>query len=596
MMEGSSSRMSESDRQLLAKLNGLNVDLDMSSTTIDESQHQFHGIPTSHNGIWSHRGRHTESLGSPFGGNKVNRNNMSQGLTSGAFGLQQPSFNNLPAQYTQVAPTHTYSDTLTSGRAHAPQNLRDLDGKGFVPALAPPVQWIQGPGQEDDSQSVCTSHCGPGAICHGTACSAGGSECDNESCLVGGQSIDGDVAMTSEDTKAAAALHAIQVGNPDVGDIHQQYPQPYPHSLSEQQLGEIIHDNWRMEGLTAESDQVLGLDTSSAIITEQLGISDELASKYQHMFQAHYDLEKPFCNDDYCSIDDPNFFQQCHLRHGSPQRQWMFDEMEADQHHEETMAGSECGLKLPDMPAMVKHFWTEHIPPVPMAPAPLSHEAGAMFRMPSSASVESSAFHAADTSFGHRVTPSSHGATPLTPPDEGETRQSFSGFSLEVGDYSTASRPSTSSGLSVKTDGSNQIAKCLWCSTSGDSACELVFANAHELQAHVKADHLASLSKEAIEQTFLCGWLGCDRRHTKGFPQRSKLERHIQAHTNCEPLSLSRFPDATNAVNQTNPSPATLATSPSRASRRFSSTNSSTRVTSPANAPTAPRPSARRVP
>jgi len=66
-----------------------------------------------------------------------------------------------------------------------------------------------------------------------------------------------------------------------------------------------------------------------------------------------------------------------------------------------------------------------------------------------------------------------------------------------------------------------------------EATCGLAFSSAEELHNHVVQSHFVNMKKDA-EDKFCCGWKDCSRsskRGGQGFPQRSKIERHIQTHT-----------------------------------------------------------------
>lgn len=81
--------------------------------------------------------------------------------------------------------------------------------------------------------------------------------------------------------------------------------------------------------------------------------------------------------------------------------------------------------------------------------------------------------------------------------------------------------------------------KCFWCETAESVPCGLEFGNAEELHKHVVSDHVRTLPKGP--NGFCCGWEKCRRGQDgkPGFPQRSKIERHMQTHTGSKYLTLA---------------------------------------------------------
>ena len=86
---------------------------------------------------------------------------------------------------------------------------------------------------------------------------------------------------------------------------------------------------------------------------------------------------------------------------------------------------------------------------------------------------------------------------------------------------------------------------CKW-KLHGSGVCGESHGSEKDLQDHVKAKHLAPLSKST---GYVCQWEHCNRPakmgSKQGFSQRGKLERHMASHTNCKSLVrfgiLSRF-------------------------------------------------------
>lgn len=76
---------------------------------------------------------------------------------------------------------------------------------------------------------------------------------------------------------------------------------------------------------------------------------------------------------------------------------------------------------------------------------------------------------------------------------------------------------------------------CKWKLRGGD-VCGETCGSEKDLQDHVKAKHLAVLSKST---GYICQWEHCGRPAKmgakQGFSQRGKLERHMASHTNCKP-------------------------------------------------------------
>lgn len=73
--------------------------------------------------------------------------------------------------------------------------------------------------------------------------------------------------------------------------------------------------------------------------------------------------------------------------------------------------------------------------------------------------------------------------------------------------------------------------RCLWCNDESGEPCGRIFADAEDLHVHVSQDHIKTMEKRGPDG-FVCCWENCKRDEggKKGFPQRSKIERHMQTH------------------------------------------------------------------
>lgn len=71
---------------------------------------------------------------------------------------------------------------------------------------------------------------------------------------------------------------------------------------------------------------------------------------------------------------------------------------------------------------------------------------------------------------------------------------------------------------------------CKWVVGADGLICGQSFDSEEHLQRHCKDEHLRHL--ERGPDGFRCGWEDCTR--TSGFPQKSKVDRHMVAHTGCE--------------------------------------------------------------
>jgi hypothetical protein len=74
---------------------------------------------------------------------------------------------------------------------------------------------------------------------------------------------------------------------------------------------------------------------------------------------------------------------------------------------------------------------------------------------------------------------------------------------------------------------------CFWRHHATGQECGKKFENSKEVQKHVVDEHVNELKK--VNQQYHCGWRDCRRSDPtkQGFPQKSKLIRHLQAHVGC---------------------------------------------------------------
>lgn len=124
---------------------------------------------------------------------------------------------------------------------------------------------------------------------------------------------------------------------------------------------------------------------------------------------------------------------------------------------------------------------------------------------------------------------------------------------------------------------------CKWRGDSG-RPCDQHFDDSEGLHQHV-VTHSRNLKKAGAGHR--CRWAGCTRADgPKGcFPQRTKLERHLQTHTGCEyPLIISNMVMVLTGWQLNRPS-ARYAGWPSRGSRPCRSTCARTRTRRPGSVP-----------
>jgi hypothetical protein len=309
-----------------------------------------------------------------------------------------------------------------------------------------------------------------------------------------------------------------------------------------------------------------------------------------HILGAHGDnADSSICTRP-CPIDNPNVFEQCHflfhtqgdLEHMRDQNlvcdQFSYDFTNPSVHT--GLEHEECGGVFGDPNAFIRHFITEHrdvfanvdlsadlaqgqmdLPggdgcqdsPVDQFMAFLSSQ-GPVSDLSSLTVLSTPTAEKGIPNFGMpknlRITPD------VTPPSEddwmnidGNTRSSAGEETKPlVKDDRGALTPTSEIDqvLTKHATETKQVAmgldwenKCLWCEKEGGAVCGQTFGNAEELFTHVNAAHIKSLTKGPTGYT--CLWQTCNREAEgkKPFPQRSKIERHMQTHIGRKQIPIS---------------------------------------------------------
>jgi uncharacterized C2H2 Zn-finger protein len=181
----------------------------------------------------------------------------------------------------------------------------------------------------------------------------------------------------------------------------------------------------------------------------------------------------------------------------------------------------ECGAQIPNPEAFFEHVNTQHRPfvenifaqvnPFAVATPPLQ------LARTESTSSSSNVLGPQLSSTSANTPLDTYPPTPLSLYQEGSKHPRSPGHSR-------------SSTASLGSSGSEWEQRCLWCDPQTNEPCGMIFQTSDALFKHVNADHLQKLEKGP--QGFLCNWDKCKRRGDgkEGFPQRSKIERHMHTH------------------------------------------------------------------
>ena len=104
---------------------------------------------------------------------------------------------------------------------------------------------------------------------------------------------------------------------------------------------------------------------------------------------------------------------------------------------------------------------------------------------------------------------------------------------LSASDETPVPSPTPLSSSKTELCSSDGAHVCQWRDSS--SECGQSFQSAEDLHKHVLSAHTSAAQRDEAG-SFSCRWADCSRGHGQGadgFPQKSKLDRHLQTHTQC---------------------------------------------------------------
>jgi hypothetical protein len=250
----------------------------------------------------------------------------------------------------------------------------------------------------------------------------------------------------------------------------------------------------------------------------------QLGNITNHLLVAHGDTSSSNCTDS-CPLDDPQTYQYCHMPLPSnPSAFGQFNPVNSAFQMNQSFV--ECGAEIHDAESFLMHFNAQHRPYFTTSmPNLLRASAGARHdgHVLASTEVMSPPATPLDTSDSGR---SSATPSPLTPLSNSvEMTDAKPDSSLHLRSISTASSIDPSLELAAEEEH-----RCLWREEGSSSICGQLFEDSEELFKHASETHIKHAQKGV--QGFRCGWDDCPRSETgaTGFPQRSKIERHMQTH------------------------------------------------------------------
>lgn len=257
-----------------------------------------------------------------------------------------------------------------------------------------------------------------------------------------------------------------------------------------------------------------------------------MGSVANHLLIAHDDSNLQPCTTP-CPLGDPSIYTQCHMpvfNNTDAFNQFNLQQMnqlnQINQRNQLNQMLQECGAQYHDPEAYAAHFFSHHKVQFANMPPPPSTRPGQMrgfqnHNIISARETMSPPEPALDTS---DTTASLGTPSPLTP----------TSTNVEMTDV----KHSRSLSIVTSTDDDDNVKmeteehRCLWREEGASEICGFVFDDAEALFRHASNCHIKHAQKRPGDQGFRCGWDDCPRSApgASGFPQRSKIERHMQTH------------------------------------------------------------------
>ncbi|KAJ4295706.1 zinc-finger protein [Collariella sp. IMI 366227] len=368
----------------------------------------------------------------------------------------------------------------TADLAHSPSNPYQQQQQWYSSQMGSAI-----PCSDDDCHSMvdscCDSQCTMTGKCTDVACADTDDACTDQNCP-----SRSDISVPSEVVSGAAALISIN-----------HAPEESHNSFGLQQSGFLP------------------------------GTVGNIAS---HLLLVHGNSNSSDCAMP-CPLDDPQNFSYCHLPLSTDMSG--FGQFNSPSSNDFQMSRNfvECGAEIQDRESFLAHFNSQHRPyfasgmPNLLRASTDSHRSQSVM---ASTEVMSPPATPLDTSDSGR---SSGTPSPLTPLSNSiEMTDAKHDVSAHLRDSSVTSSVEHSIEF-----GPDDEHRCLWREEGSPAICGLVFPDAEELFKHASETHIKHAQKGI--QGFRCGWDDCPRSDVgaAGFPQRSKIERHMQTHIGHKP-------------------------------------------------------------
>ncbi|KAK5655001.1 hypothetical protein OQA88_6760 [Cercophora sp. LCS_1] len=247
-----------------------------------------------------------------------------------------------------------------------------------------------------------------------------------------------------------------------------------------------------------------------------------------HLMVAHKDPDSSTCMRP-CLLDDPRNFPSCPMplpnnNNNAGQFGNQYGSSNSFAHYDHQVV--KCGAELHDPQTYLEHFNQEHRQFfAASAQNTLSNgNHGMLQNYPMWSSMEPSS-SSPDTAIGSPESGMTENTpSPLTPMSN----------SMEMPDIKEDG-VSEDHHLSLGSDNEAHIHRCLWRDEGQTRICGVICQTPEALFAHAATSHIKVAKKG--DQGFRCGWDDCPRSEVgaAGFPQRSKIERHMQTHIEYKP-------------------------------------------------------------
>jgi len=372
--------------------------------------------------------------------------------------------------------------------------------------------------------SCCDSQCTMMGKCSNMACANKEDTCTDQSCPE--RPAAGVAALPSEVRDVAAALISINHA-PEHQDLGFEMEQP---------------DECRWDSLLPsvapthnQNPTMNEFDFSLPPSAGQQLPWHPMVNVANHLLLAHADADSSTCTRP-CLLDDPRNYPNCPMPmyNNLPQ----FDDQYAalSQNLQLSQNYVACRAEVRDPETYLEHFNQQH-----------RQFFAANGHLPFGSTVMQN-----PATLVPSIEPTSSPPTPPDPLDSPDSEGSSNtpspltpmSNSLEMPEFKSEMASPPERSMSVVSEDTH-IHKCLWREEASHDICGQIFPGPQELFIHASNAHIKNATKGNLG--FRCGWDDCPRSEAgaAGFPQRSKIERHMQTHIDRRLLHAPDYrPDA----------------------------------------------------